>query len=150
MEQRINETKSHLTVCIADERLLAKRLEQEAARASEGVAQLEEQLRLQRALVEELKRGVRELTTALEESKTKRHILLARSHRAEAQLQLSGEESSMPRVERTEQVTLTAGAKERIRAARLLVEKHAESDEPVYGVNTGFGFLSNVRIPKKD
>jgi histidine ammonia-lyase len=48
------------------------------------------------------------------------------------------------------QVGLSDGARERIRAARALVEEHAASDEPVYGVNTGFGFLSNVRIPKKD
>jgi histidine ammonia-lyase len=48
------------------------------------------------------------------------------------------------------EVSLSEDAKERIRAARALVEEHAASDEPVYGVNTGFGFLSNVRIPRQD
>src|SRR5687768_13106772 len=49
-----------------------------------------------------------------------------------------------------EKVSLGDEAKTQIRAARALVEKHASGDEPVYGVNTGFGYLSNVSIPKKD
>jgi histidine ammonia-lyase len=49
-----------------------------------------------------------------------------------------------------ERVGLNDEAKQRVHAARALVEKRVESDEPVYGVNTGFGFLSNVSIPKKD
>jgi len=47
-------------------------------------------------------------------------------------------------------VRLGHGAIKRIeKANRYLLEK-AESGETVYGVNTGFGLLSNVRIEKKD
>lgn len=45
---------------------------------------------------------------------------------------------------------LSEAAARNVEAARALVEKHLLSDEPVYGINTGFGFLSNVRIPKTD
>jgi histidine ammonia-lyase len=47
-------------------------------------------------------------------------------------------------------VELAEPAKERIRSARALVDDRVQKDEPVYGVNTGFGFLSNVRIPRPD
>ena len=168
VEQRIEETMGHLSVCIADEKRLAKRLERQVATAAQwdekakeaaqagrddlaaeasakqaehrgAVAHLEEQLRLQAAAMEEMKRGLSQLTSVLEEAKAKRHALLTRAPR-----------TSPARSKTTEQVGLSNDAKERIHAARLLVEQRAESDEPVYGVNTGFGFLSNVRIPKKD
>ncbi len=48
------------------------------------------------------------------------------------------------------EVGLLSTAKARIHAARALVEARAASGEPVYGVNTGFGFLSNVRIAEGD
>jgi histidine ammonia-lyase len=48
-------------------------------------------------------------------------------------------------------VALEPGADERVAAARLLVEQIAEGDGgPVYGVDTGFGELSRVRIPHED
>jgi histidine ammonia-lyase len=47
-----------------------------------------------------------------------------------------------------EQVSLSAEAAERVRAARAVVDGMAASDEPVYGVNTGFGSLAEVRIAK--
>lgn len=47
-------------------------------------------------------------------------------------------------------VELTAEAVEKVEAARALVEARAASGKPVYGVNTGFGFLSKVRIPEAD
>lgn len=37
---------------------------------------------------------------------------------------------------------------ERMRRARALVEEIAAGSEPVYGINTGFGALAEVRIPK--
>lgn len=47
-------------------------------------------------------------------------------------------------------VSLGAEAIERVQRARALVEKRATSDEAVYGLNTGFGALAKVRIPKSD
>ncbi len=37
-------------------------------------------------------------------------------------------------------------ARRRMEASRAVIERCADGDEPVYGVNTGFGDLSNVRI----
>jgi histidine ammonia-lyase len=47
-------------------------------------------------------------------------------------------------------VGLGAEARARVEAARAMVERFAEKDAPTYGVNTGFGTLSEVRIDKKD
>jgi histidine ammonia-lyase len=44
-------------------------------------------------------------------------------------------------------VSLTDGARARIRAARTVVDAAVEQDTPVYGINTGFGNFANVRIP---
>lgn len=47
-------------------------------------------------------------------------------------------------------VVLTPGAKTKInKAYRYLVDRTREG-ETIYGVNTGFGLLSNVRIPEED
>ena len=45
-----------------------------------------------------------------------------------------------------EHATLSADARARIEAARHVVEKIVEENRTVYGVNTGFGRLSDVRI----
>jgi histidine ammonia-lyase len=45
-------------------------------------------------------------------------------------------------------VGLDAGAAARVGAARALVDRAAAGDAAVYGVNTGFGSLSDVRIPR--
>jgi histidine ammonia-lyase len=42
---------------------------------------------------------------------------------------------------------LAAAARQRVAAGRRVVERTLERDLPVYGVNTGFGQLANVRIP---
>ena len=42
--------------------------------------------------------------------------------------------------------TLTAAARERMAAARAVVERVVESGEPTYGINTGFGDLATVKI----
>jgi len=47
-------------------------------------------------------------------------------------------------------VVLSAEARERIRAARAVIDRAVESGEAVYGVNTGFGNLANVRIAPAD
>ena len=46
-----------------------------------------------------------------------------------------------------ETVSLAADARERIRASRAVVERRAQSDEPAYGINTGFGSFADVKIP---
>ena len=43
--------------------------------------------------------------------------------------------------------TLDAGARARVAASRKVVEDVLKKDEPVYGINTGFGELARVRIP---
>jgi histidine ammonia-lyase len=47
-------------------------------------------------------------------------------------------------------VVLADAARARIRAARAVVERAVASGEAVYGVNTGFGNLANVRIAEAD
>lgn len=47
-------------------------------------------------------------------------------------------------------VELSPQAAERVRAARALVDRVAESDLPTYGINTGFGTLAEVRIERRD
>jgi histidine ammonia-lyase len=44
-------------------------------------------------------------------------------------------------------VALAADAVERVRAARAFVERLAAEDRTVYGITTGFGHLSRVKIP---
>ena len=47
-------------------------------------------------------------------------------------------------------VALAPAARERVRAARRLVDRIAEGGTPTYGINTGFGTLAEVSIPKAD
>jgi len=47
-------------------------------------------------------------------------------------------------------VKLSASAAKRIKASRAFLEKEISSGKTMYGVNTGFGLLSNVRIPEAD
>ncbi len=54
------------------------------------------------------------------------------------------------RVARGAKVILTPAAKKKITAARKTIETILEKDDLVYGINTGFGILSNVRIDKTD
>ena len=44
-------------------------------------------------------------------------------------------------------VTLDAGARRALHASREYVERAVESNQTIYGINTGFGKLANVRIP---
>ncbi|MDY0074415.1 MAG: histidine ammonia-lyase [Acholeplasmataceae bacterium] len=48
-----------------------------------------------------------------------------------------------------EQVTIDQKNLDKVQHAREIVMKLAEGDEAVYGINTGFGHLSNVKIDKK-
>jgi histidine ammonia-lyase len=45
-----------------------------------------------------------------------------------------------------ELVAVAPAAAARIRAARAVVDRHAQGDEPVYGINTGFGSFAEVKI----
>ena len=49
-------------------------------------------------------------------------------------------------VARGAEVELASGARERIAAARAVIERAVASNATVYGVTTGFGSLANVRI----
>ncbi|MCP4590372.1 MAG: aromatic amino acid lyase, partial [bacterium] len=48
------------------------------------------------------------------------------------------------------EVSIDASAIQRLERSRAIVEKLARADEPVYGVNTGFGSLCNQRIGAAD
>src|SRR6267142_34929 len=65
-------------------------------------------------------------------------------------IQLRGQRLTLEQIaevaNKREQVMLHDEALTRIAAARAVVEKIVEQDQPVYGVNTGFGKLSDVRI----
>src|SRR5437899_5788927 len=45
-----------------------------------------------------------------------------------------------------EPVALAPDARERVLASRAVVERRARSDEPAYGINTGFGSFADVKI----
>src|SRR5438034_2900448 len=45
-----------------------------------------------------------------------------------------------------EPVALSDAARERVRAARAVVDARARGNEPAYGINTGFGSFAEVRI----
>ena len=45
-------------------------------------------------------------------------------------------------------VSLATHAAAAVDAARAVVDRHASGDAPVYGINTGFGSLAAVKIPK--
>ena len=46
-----------------------------------------------------------------------------------------------------ETVTLASSARERMCTTRAVVDRAVEASVPVYGINTGFGKLSEVTIP---
>jgi len=48
--------------------------------------------------------------------------------------------------DRREAVALSDAARARVLAARAVVDAHARRDEPVYGINTGFGSFADVKI----
>ncbi|HYX91916.1 MAG TPA: histidine ammonia-lyase [Myxococcaceae bacterium] len=52
--------------------------------------------------------------------------------------------------ERQAIVELAPDAVARVQAARELVDRIAASEQPTYGINTGFGMLAEVRIDRKD
>jgi phage shock protein A len=114
MSTQLNEAKKQVAASIADEKKLAKQVEQELAKATEweqrammalkngneelarealarkrehdGIAvQYQEQWTKQKTAVENLKRTLRALNDKIEEAKRKKNVLIARKKRAEAQ-----------------------------------------------------------------
>jgi histidine ammonia-lyase len=65
-------------------------------------------------------------------------------------LELNGQKLSLAQVHAVahgkDQVVLSPVARERVEASRLVVEKIVAEGRTVYGINTGFGKLSDVRI----
>jgi histidine ammonia-lyase len=47
-------------------------------------------------------------------------------------------------------VMLAESARTRVNTARALVDRLAAGDEPIYGINTGFGTLAEVKIARSD
>src|SRR5918996_204844 len=47
-----------------------------------------------------------------------------------------------------ERVALAPEAARAVDTARVVVDRHAAGDAPVYGINTGFGSLAEVKIPR--
>jgi histidine ammonia-lyase len=69
-------------------------------------------------------------------------------------LELDGQQLSLAEIERVasgdEQAALASSARARIEAARRCVEKILAEERVVYGVNTGFGKLSDYRIAPQE
>src|SRR5262249_48341079 len=67
-------------------------------------------------------------------------------------LELDGQKLSLPQIvavaHDNEHVALAAAARTRVEQSRTVVEKIIEAGRTVYGVNTGFGKLSDVRIER--
>ena len=66
-------------------------------------------------------------------------------------IEMTGENITMDdvfKVSRGEKVTLSEKAKKKMLESRQFIENHLESGEVIYGVNTGFGHFSDVRISK--
>src|SRR5690349_12726238 len=51
--------------------------------------------------------------------------------------------------DRFEPIALHRSAARAVDAARAVVDRHAAGDTPVYGINTGFGSLADVKIPRE-
>ncbi len=114
MSTQLTEAKKQVAASIADEKRLAKQLEQEQAKAAEWeqrammalrngsdelakealarkreheqlAAAYQEQWTKQKAAVEQLKKALRMLNDKIEEAKRKKNVLIARKKRAEAQ-----------------------------------------------------------------
>ena len=69
-------------------------------------------------------------------------------------LALEGQRLTLDQIEavslRNEPVALSDAARSRMLASRQVVERIVDSGDAVYGVNTGFGKLSDIRIPNTD
>lgn len=62
-------------------------------------------------------------------------------------IQIDGSPISLQDLADTREATLADGARQKIEAARATIERILDEGRVVYGVNTGFGKLSEVHIP---
>ncbi|MEI6224976.1 MAG: aromatic amino acid lyase, partial [Deltaproteobacteria bacterium] len=71
-----------------------------------------------------------------------------------ARVVVDGENLGLEQIEQvaraSARVELSPLARDRVRAARALVEARLDDGEPHYGINTGFGTLAEVRIARGD
>jgi histidine ammonia-lyase len=70
-------------------------------------------------------------------------------------LQLDGSQLTIAQVcatarERCSEVSLAPASRAAMEQSRALIDRLAAGDAPIYAVNTGVGFLANVRIPRED
>ena len=69
-------------------------------------------------------------------------------------IQLNGQKLTLKQIAdvatRQERVTLAAEARERVEQSRRIVERIVAEGRTVYGVNTGFGRLSDIRIEQSE
>lgn len=69
-------------------------------------------------------------------------------------LMLDGNSLTTEKIERflslNQKVKISTEAKQKINRSRKLVEKWVKEDKIIYGINTGFGELANVKISKQD
>src|ERR1700704_5847491 len=69
-------------------------------------------------------------------------------------MELNGQPLSLEQiaavVSGNESVQVSAPARERVVASRKIIEEIVKRDAVVYGVNTGFGKLADVRIPHEE
>ncbi|HYC71388.1 MAG TPA: histidine ammonia-lyase [Opitutaceae bacterium] len=69
-------------------------------------------------------------------------------------LALTGSDLTLARLRQTvarrERIALAPAARRRVRASRAIVDRLHDTDEPHYGINTGFGALAHKRVPPAD
>ena len=69
-------------------------------------------------------------------------------------MQLNGERLTLSEIATValgnDQVEISAGARSRITASRKVIDEIIARDTVVYGVNTGFGKLADVRVPQNE
>jgi histidine ammonia-lyase len=73
---------------------------------------------------------------------------------AQARIVIDGEtlklEEILPVASGDAQIELSPLAVERVNRSRAMVDAISEGDQPVYGINTGFGTLAEVQVDKRD
>ena len=159
MSNQLLEAKRQVAQSIADEKRLAKQVEQETANAAEWekramlavragddalakealarkkehqtlAEQFQEQWSKQKAAVEQLKLALRALNNKIEEAKRKKNLLIARKKRAEAQKAIQETMSGLKNASAFETFDRMAGRIEQMEAE---AEAHAELNEEATG-----------------
>ena len=159
MSNQLLEAKRQVAASIADEKRLAKQVEQETANATEWerramlairsgddalakealarkkehqtlAEQFQDQWSKQKAAVEQLKLALRALNNKIEEAKRKKNLLIARKKRAEAQKAIQETMTGLKNASAFETFDRMAGRIEQMEAE---AEAHAELNEEASG-----------------